>query len=162
MCPYADRESTEESRLATFIMTNAVPQSPANNRQGWERFESYCRNLVSHDGKELYIVAGPAGQGGVGEKGPAKTIGKNNVVVPAVTWKVVMVLNAGGAPDRNTRLIAVVMPNDQTVDENWAKYRTSVKEVEKLTGYTFFGQAPADIIGPLKEKTDDVAVPSSR
>ena len=95
-------------------------------------------------------MAGPAGQGGVGEKGPAKTIGKNNVVVPAVTWKVVMVLNAGAAPDRNTRLIAVVMPNDQTVDENWAKYRTSVKEVEKLTGYTFFG---ASAVGPLLDRS---------
>ncbi|HVS38138.1 MAG TPA: DNA/RNA non-specific endonuclease [Gemmataceae bacterium] len=161
MCPYADRESTEESRPATFIMTNAVPQSPANNRQAWERFESYCRNLVAHDGKELYIVAGPAGQGGIGEKGAARTIGRNAVVVPAVTWKVVMVLSAGGTLDRNTRLIAVVIPNDQTVDENWAKHRTSVKAVEKLTGYTFFGQAPADILEPLKEKVDDVAVPSS-
>ena len=156
MCPYGDRESTEESRLATFIMTNAVPQSPADNRKGWERFESYCRSLVSEQGKELYIVSGPFGQGGVGEKGPVQVLhGRDGpVVVPAKTWKVVLVLDRSGNLDANTRLIAVDMPNDQTVDENWIKYRTTAKAVEKLTGYTFFDKADASIVGPLKEKVD--------
>ena len=35
------------------------------------------------------------------------------------------------------RLIAVVMPNDETVGNDWTKYRRSVRDVEKLTGYTF-------------------------
>ena len=94
MCPYADREGAEEARKATFVMTNAVPQSPANNEKGWEKFESYCRSLVRDQGRELYIVAGPHGQGGVGKKGPVRTLrGKDgDIVVPAVTWKVVLAL----------------------------------------------------------------------
>ncbi len=156
MCPFGDRTATDESGTATFILTNAVPQSPNDNRKGWEQFEEYCRTLVTEQGKELYIVAGPQGQGGVGSKGPATTLPRNHgVVVPARTWKVVMVLAAGAAPDRDTRLIAVDMPNDQTVGEDWRKYVTSVKAVEALTGYTFFGAADQSVIGSLKGKIDD-------
>jgi endonuclease G, mitochondrial len=162
MCPFGDRNGSEDAGSATFVMTNAVPQSPANNRQAWERFESYCRSIVSRHGKELYIVAGPQGQGGAGEKGPAETLrGQNGpVTVPAKTWKVVMVLDVGSQPDRDARLMAVVMPNDQTVGVDWTPYRTSVRAVEQLTGYTFFDRADPAVIGPLKEKKDE-AQPSN-
>ncbi len=50
-------------------------------------------------------------------------------------------------PDRDTRLIAVDMPNDQTVGEDWRKYVTSVKAVETLTGYTFFGRTTSPLSG---------------
>jgi endonuclease G len=161
MCPHGDRQSTEEASKATFTMTNIVPQSRANNANGWEQFESYCRALASRKDKELYIVAGPEGEGGTSRKGFAKVVhGKNaDVVVPAKTWKVVMVLNRGGAPGADTRVIAVVMPNDETVDDDWAKYRTSVRSVEALTGYTFFDRVDPSVIGPLKEKTDAAPVP---
>ena len=53
-------------------MTNLVPQSPANNRKGWEKFEAYCRSLVKQDAnKELFIVSGPNGEGGAGTEGSA-------------------------------------------------------------------------------------------
>ena len=160
MCPHGDRQRDEEASKATFVMTNVVPQSSANNEKGWEQFESYCRSLV-RDGKELYVVAGPQGKGGESRGRSLQIIhGKDgDITVPAVTWKVVMVLDAGGTPDRNTRLIAVVMPNDETVDNDWGKYRTSVKAVEKLTGYTFFDRVDPSVIGPLKEKSDDAPIP---
>ena len=65
MCPSKDRSNTPDSNRATFFMTNIVPQSPKCNRDGWERFESYCRELT-RDGSELYIAAGPYGDGGIG------------------------------------------------------------------------------------------------
>ena len=37
-----------------------------------------------------------------------------------------------------------------------------VKEVEKLTGFTFFDKVPAETIGPLKEKVDEVKVKEPR
>ena len=46
------------------------------------------------------------------------------------------------------------MPNDQSVGGGWVKYKTSAKEVEELTGYTFFDRVPAAVIGPLKERVD--------
>ena len=42
----------------------------------------------------------------------------------------------------DTRLIAVIMPNSQSIGSNttnpWTKFRVSVRQVESLTGYTFF------------------------
>jgi endonuclease G len=153
MCPAGDRSASPESIKATFVMTNVVPQSPANNRKTWERLETYCRNLA-HRGKELYIVCGPAGKGGEGEKGFKESIHDGKVVVPAQTWKVVLVLDKGGAPDGDARLIGVIVPNDESVNPDWSKYRVPVKEVETLTGYKFFDKADPAVVGPLKEKKD--------
>jgi len=61
-----------------------------------------------------------------------------------------------------TRIISVIMPNDETVKHHWPRYRTSVKKVEELTGFTFFDKAPAETIGPLKEKVDEVKVREPR
>ena len=161
MCPHADRQNDAEAAKSTFVMTNIVPQSEANNERGWEQFESYCRSLVKSQDKELYVVAGPQGKGGASRNGYLEVIRAKDgdVVVPAKTWKVVMALDAGGAPDRDARLLAVVMPNDQTVGEDWGKYRTSVRAVEQLTGYTFFDRADPGVVGPLKEKVDAGPVP---
>jgi len=88
-------------------------------------------------------------------------------VVPAKCWKVIMVLGEGPGSDLNkvnehTRIIAVIMPNDMTVGERWAGFRVSVKDVEALTGYKFFDKVPAAIIGPLKERVDDVAIAQAK
>jgi endonuclease G, mitochondrial len=58
----------------------------------------------------------------------------------------------------HTRLIAVIMPNDMSVGEDWAGFRCTVKQVEDLTGYKFFDRVPDAIIGPLKEKKDATRV----
>ena len=50
------------------------------------------------------------------------------------------------------------MPNDQTIDFDWPKYRVSIREVEKLTGYTFFRNIPEDVAEVIKERVDTIAV----
>jgi endonuclease G len=125
MCPAKDRSATQEDCDATFYMTNIVPQSPATNQTGWERLESYCRALARR-GHKLHVVCGPSGVGGVGKNGYRREIGKGRlkVTVPAELWKVVLVLpHEGAEPRKNTRVISVIMPNDQTVDFDWTKYR---------------------------------------
>ena len=75
--------------------------------------------------------------------------------MPAKCWKVVAVVEGGtGGPEEigpHTRLIAVVMPNEQAIGHGWAKHRVSVRAVEDLTGYHFFDRVPAEVIEPLKE-----------
>src|SRR5207244_1189881 len=98
---------------------------------GWERLESYCRDLVKQ-GHVLHIACGPHGVGGAGRDGKKEEIGKGRlqVTVPAHLWKVVLVLpHEGAEPTRRTRVIAVWMPNNQTVGFDWAKYRVSVRQV---------------------------------
>jgi endonuclease G len=165
MCDHSDRSATPEASHATFTMVNMVPQSPALNEKAWMQLESYCRLLAEKEHKHLYIIAGPAGEGGTGKNGPKARIGKSGqIVVPAKCWKVIMVLEGGGGDEfqkanQNVRLIAVIMPNDMTVGEQWSQFRVSVREVEKLTGYHFFGGVPATIIEPLKDRVDAERIP---
>ncbi len=160
MCPARDRSASEKDNDAVFLMTNILPQSPACNQKGWERLETYCRDLAEN-GKELYIVAGGYGTGGLDDDGKKKlTIGRAApfVTVPASCWKVILVLDKGTNPNAKSRVIAVWVPNDNTVTDDWPSYRVSVAEVEKKTGLTFFSLVPADIAKGLKEKVDDVKV----
>jgi endonuclease G len=164
MCPAQDRSSHQADMDATFYTTNIVPQSPHSNQHAWERLESYCRDLVKH-GHVLYIAAGPHGVGGVGKNGREEEIGKGRleVTVPAKLWKVILVLpNEDAEPSKRTRVIAVIMPNDQSVGDDWAKYRVSVRDVEKLTGYKFFAALPKDLARSLKHRVDDVEVHVTR
>jgi endonuclease G len=141
-------------------MTNVVPQFPNSNQRGWERLESYCRDLAMK-GHELDIVCGPQGEGGTGKDGFKETIGKGRVevTVPAKLWKVVVVLPEQEAePRKNTRVIAINMPNDQSVDFNWAKYRTTAREVEKLTGLKFFSTLNQDLADAWRDHLDEVGV----
>lgn len=154
-----DRSRSPEDNIPTFLMTNIIPQSPDNNRGVWVQLENYCRQLVK-SGKELFIISGGHGQGGIGEKGLKATIGRGKVLVPAVTWKVILVLdrpNSGVAGvDRHTRTIAAIVPNKQGIKfDAWQQYRTSVREVENLTGYKFFTSVPADIREAIISKVDD-------
>ncbi len=161
LCPSKDRSAREADNDAVFLMTNMVPQCSSCNQKGWERLESYCRDLAE-DGKDLYIVAGPHGLGGQGDDKQKKiSIGRNPpfVTVPASVWKVILVLpNRAAAPNNTARLIAVWMPNDPTVTDDWPKYRVSVAEVEKKTGLNFFPLIPGDVATELKAKVDDVKV----
>ncbi|HZZ80675.1 MAG TPA: DNA/RNA non-specific endonuclease [Gemmataceae bacterium] len=159
MCPAADRSSDQADMDSTFRMTNIIPQSPAANQHAWERLEAYCRTLTKEH--TLYIACGPHGTGGEGKNGPADQIGKGKVIVrvPAKVWKVILVLPSEDAePRRNTRAIAVIMPNDQSVGDDWTKYRVSVREVEKMTGHTFFRTVDADVAAEIKRDADSVKV----
>ncbi|MDB5392104.1 MAG: hypothetical protein JWM11_7750 [Planctomycetaceae bacterium] len=165
MCPHSDRNKTDEEDKSTFIMTNIVPQSGPNNQGAWDALEVYCRHLVERQGKELYIISGPAGMRGEGKSGYKNKIGGGKIVVPHTTWKVIMVLDADDSQsDLNrvsdeTRLIAVIVPNDMSVDKtHWGHYRHSVSEVEELTGLTFFSKV-AGRLGNAKDHVDDEPIP---
>jgi endonuclease G len=160
MCPAKDRSASAEDSEATFFMTNIVPQSPVCNQKPWEKLETYCRSLAKK-GHELQIVCGPHGVGGSGKNGHRETIGKGkiDVTVPAKVWKVIVVLpEAGAAPRKNTRVIAVIIPNEQSVELDWAPYRTSAEAIEKMTGYRFFRNVPAPIATAMRKHVDDVEV----
>ena len=168
MCPHSDRSADDAMSYETFVMSNLIPQSPHVNQKAWAQLEWYCRDLVEHKNKTLYIIDGPAGQGGTGRDGFRDTVGRQHeVVVPAKCWKVIMVLDADAGNDlakvdAHTRIISVIMPNDISVGESWAGFRVSVKDVEDLTGYRFFDQVPAAIIEPLKTRVDIQMIPRAK
>lgn len=159
LCPSDDRDASADENAATFYLTNIIPQAPANNQGPWKDLEEYSRALAEQ-GNELYIVAGPAGAGGAGKNGPADAIAGGKINVPQWTWKIVVVLPAGANDlqriTAQTRVIAIQMPNDQSVEhQDWGRYRVSVAQLEKLTHYDFLSNLPKSVQQALEAKVDD-------
>jgi hypothetical protein len=156
MCPSADRTATEADNLATFLTTNIVPQAPDNNQGPWAAFEDYLRTLLPDS--EIYIVSGGAGTGGTGSNGSANTIAGGFVNVPAVTWKVALILPVGdndlSRVGNNTRTIAVIIPNTQGVSGPWQAYLATVDQIEALTGYDFYSNVPTAVQAVIEATLD--------
>jgi endonuclease G len=156
MCPSADRNATEADNLATFLTTNIVPQAPDNNQGPWAAFEDYLRTLLPDS--EIYIVSGGAGTGGTGSNGSANTIAGGFVNVPAVTWKVALILPVGdndlSRVGNNTRTIAVIIPNTQGLSGPWQAYLATVDQVEALTGYDFYSNVPTAVQAVIEATLD--------
>ncbi|MFN2406737.1 MAG: DNA/RNA non-specific endonuclease [Pyrinomonadaceae bacterium] len=150
MCPSADRTITVTANSATFLMTNMIPQLPANNQGVWANLESYSRTLVAQ-GNELYIISGGHGL--------QHFIANGHVAVPAQTWKVIIVLPVGNNDVSRvttlTRTIAVVMPNSGTIGSDWRAYRVSVDQVEAITGFDFFSNVSSGIQAVIEGQVDN-------
>jgi endonuclease G len=151
MCPSGDRTANRRDNNATFLMTNMVPQHPHNNQGPWAKFEIYCRDLVE-EGNELYIVAGPHGSKG--------EIRESRINIPEITWKVVVVLedeeNDLQRINEDTRVIAIIMPNSEGIKRHgWRRYRVTVDEIEKRTGYNLLSALPEDLQRRLQSRRDD-------
>ena len=151
MCPSADRTITVTANSATFLMTNMIPQLPANNQGVWANLETYSRTLVSQ-GNELYIISGGHGL--------QHFIANGHVAVPAQTWKVIIVLPVGSNDVSRvttlTRTIAVVMPNSGTIGSDWRAYRVSVDQVEAITGFDFFSNVSSSIQAVIEGRVDNL------
>lgn len=163
MCPHSDRAANEDMSYATFVMTNIIPQAPNVNQKAWAQLEMYSRDLAKR-GNHLYVISGPAGQGGRGSKGAADAVGRGKVVVPAECWKIIVVVPEGGddlaSINTDTRVIAVDMPNDQDkVGEAWAGFRVSPAAIEQRTGYHFFSSVRSDVAAALRSKVDAEYIP---
>lgn len=150
LCPSADRSGSAEINSETFLMTNMTPQTPDLNRNVWERFESYSRELVKRDNLDIYIVAGV-----YGEKGKLK----NKVVIPTNCWKIIVGIPPGSGLSgisEKARLVAVDMPNTAGISaDDWRKYRTTVHDIEQKTGLNFFTNLPPNIRQALETKKEN-------
>ncbi len=158
LIPAADRNRSETDSKSVFLMTNILPQAPDNNQGPWERLESYCRELA-RQGKELYIIAGGYGEGGIGLKGKRTAIAAGKITVPDQLWKIVVVMDRPGlgveSLKTETPVIAVIMPNQQGIKEMaWKSYRTSIDAIEQLTGYDFLTTVPEPIQSVLEAKAN--------
>jgi endonuclease G len=156
-CPSADRSSSKEANSATFLMTNMIPQAPKNNQRTWGNFEAYLRKQVDA-GNEVYIIMGNYGLGGIGSKGAAATICNGNIAVPANLWKVAIILPVGDHDlervNASTRIIAISTANINTIDPDWKKYRVTVNDIEKATGYDLLTALPERIQTMVEQQID--------
>jgi DNA/RNA endonuclease G (NUC1) len=107
--PSADRDLSTDQNQLTFLMSNMIPQTANLNRFVWEHLESYIRDLVTNQGKKVYIIAGPIYDEDFGHIGP-----NNDIPVPSKNFKVLIVLDQNQDIkdiDASTQIISVIMPN---------------------------------------------------
>ena len=162
MCPSADRTSSVEANSSTFLMTNIVAQAPNNNQRTWANLENYCRDtLVKKMGNELYIISGTLGEGGVGNNNIlTNTIDNGRVSVPAYVWKVIVVIPNGSNDltrvNNFTRVISVLMPNDNSIASNWRSYRVRVDDIEQQTSYDLLSKLSTSIQNVIEARLDNL------
>jgi len=129
-----DRTSASLDNAYTFYFSNIVPQAADLNQGPWAIMENYLGDLARLQNKEVYIIAGVAGN-----KGTIKNQGK--IVIPVSTWKVAVILPRDhGLADvhslQDLDVVAVIMPNDPGVRNiNWETYKTTIDAVEAASGY---------------------------
>jgi endonuclease G len=154
MCPSADRNLTVAANSQTFFLSNMVPQAGNNNQGPWANMENDLRTLAG-SGKELFIISGGT------FSASSNTIG-SGVVVPDKTFKVVVVLNAVGqgpsSVTTSTRVIAVMMPNEnnqisRTAD--WRTFRVSVDAIEAATGDNFLSDVDPSVQAVIEARVDN-------
>ena len=150
LCPSEDRTDNNTDNDLLFFMSNIMPQAAVNNQGVWGNFEQYCRDLTASN--ELLIVCGPSGFG-------TNRIPSGKAVIADYVWKIAVVVptNNGTALGRitaATRVIALKIPNNNSVSSTWQNYVTSASQIEADTGFTFFTALPAAIASALRSKVD--------
>ncbi|MFM8436856.1 MAG: DNA/RNA non-specific endonuclease, partial [Candidatus Kapaibacterium sp.] len=133
------RTRSDSDNKATFFFSNVFPQTPDLNRETWYSLERYCDSLSKEANKTLYVIAG-------GVFSTKKRL-KNVVTIPDSCWKVVVVMERGSRwwrITKQTRVIAVMMNNGTytTADNHWERYRTTVRNIERQTGYDLLSAVP--------------------
>jgi len=153
------RNNNATNNAATFKMSNIMPQAPNLNQLPWNHLETYCTTLADN-GYELFIYTGGYGIGGTGSNGGVtNTISGGDITVPSHYWKVVVILSNGNNDvsrvNTSTRVIAVVMPNTQSLPSNtWGIYRTSVDVIESATGFDFLSNLSASLQSTIEATVD--------
>ncbi len=150
LCPSADRSSSPETNSETFYMTNMTPQTPDLNRNVWNDFETYSRDLVKKNRVDLYVVAGC-----YGEKGRLK----KKVSVPTNCWKIIVAIPSGAdfsAVNETTPVTAIDMPNIAYPGKtDWRKFRTTVRAIEQRTNLNLLSNLPQNLQETLENRVDN-------
>ena len=150
ICPSADRTADDNSNSETFLMTNMMPQTADNNRGPWEKMEAFTRSLVKR-GRDAFVIAGSYGN--------AKQL-RGKVTVPTNTWKIVVVVPQGlrdaSQINNSAQVIAINIPNVEGIKEDdWRKYRTTVRALEQATGYDLLSNLRPDVQKVLESRVDN-------
>lgn len=142
MCPAGDNKWDSDAMYETFLYTNCCPQNSNLNTGTWNQIEISCRRWAEKYG-EIYIVCGP-----VLFQQEHETIGDNKVVVPEAFFKVIVCLT-----DNNAKGIGFICRN---TDGNRKKdlYVNNIKQVERVTGMTFFPHLPNAVKDKIKNRAN--------
>ncbi|HSJ08811.1 MAG TPA: DNA/RNA non-specific endonuclease [Longimicrobiales bacterium] len=139
-----DRTTGTLDNAQTYYFSNIIPQAADNNQGPWSALETYLGDLARFQDREVYIIAGVAGNiGTVKDEGV--------IVIPENTWKVAVIMPRDhGLEDvqavEDVEVVAVIMPNMSGIRSvPWQDYVTTVDAVEALSGYDVLALLPDHI-----------------
>lgn len=141
MCPAGDNKWDSDAMYESFLFTNCCPQNANLNSGDWNQIEMACRRWAEQNG-DIYIVCGP-----ILFNQEHETIGPNEVTVPEAFFKVVLCLK--GSP----KGIGFIRRNTDT-SRRKDLYINSIKEVERITGITFFPLLSKEISDAVKSRAN--------
>jgi DNA/RNA endonuclease G (NUC1) len=136
----------------SYYLSNLIPQASNLNQGPWAVMETYLGNLARNNNKEVYVIDGVAGS-----KGTVK--GEGKIVIPSFVWKVALVLPRDHklADIHDYRDIdevdAVIMPNEPVVNSDWTTYKTTVAEIQRISGYDLLALLPDKIEHAVETNT---------
>lgn len=130
MCPAGDNKWSERAMDESFLLSNMCPQDASLNSGMWNALETDTRTAVAGQ-SAAYVVAGP-----VWMSDDTRSIGRNNVAVPAAFFKIVYFLTRG-------QCFAYLLENEKNAGKYY-DYACTVADIEGATGLTF-PDIPSDL-----------------
>ncbi len=142
--PSADRLATEEMNSQTFYFTNMSPQLSSLNQGKWAVLESTVRKQVCPD--TLFVVTGADFRSSIGTTTDSEGV---KCTLPGAYFKVLLRTRSG----YSGKSVSECSASELQAIGFWAEHRAysssiepvSVKEIEDLTGLTFFPSIPEEV-----------------
>lgn len=128
LAPAGDFSNNAPAMRDSFLMSNIMPQLPANNRGIWKYLEELTRYWAQKYG-EVYVITGT-----VFDPMNPRIIG-NGVQVPSHIYKIII-------DPRQRRFIAFLIPNKRIDPAELDKYVISIAELEAITKINFSPKIP--------------------
>lgn len=127
-----------EAQVASFLLTNVVPQLRGLNAGLWRDLEHRIAQRYTRRYGELWVACGPIFDAQVSPR----RIGPEDMAirVPDAFWMIVTERTVDG----KMRTVAFLVPHREIWrDSNPSAYLVSIDEIERLTKLDFFSELPA-------------------
>lgn len=146
--PSADRKATSnkehyKANVATFYGTNMTPQLASLNQHSWKNLEEKVR-LWAGRSDTCYVVTGCI------TKGSTRTARDNegkSVTVPTHYYKAVLRYSRNSTIGHSGYSACAILLEHKGYGDNnnFKPYAMSIRDLEKVTGITYFANLPAKI-----------------
>lgn len=147
--PNADRNGSDELVVQTYYATNSTPQIQNKFNGGiWQQLESGVRNITATT-DTVYVVTGAILQTAGNHEAITWITPKSDskrCPVPNYYYKALLKVRRDASNKVTSAMtIGFWMEHREYSNDSYTNYATSVAEIERLTGFDFFANLPADI-----------------
>lgn len=156
--PNADRNGSDELVVQTYYATNSTPQIQNKFNGGiWQQLESGVRNITATT-DTVYVVTGAILQTAGNHEAITWITPKSDskrCPVPNYYYKALLKVRRDASNKVTSAMtIGFWMEHREYSNDSYTNYATSVAEIERLTGFDFFANLPADIQAAAEQNSN--------